>query len=187
MFISGKTKRDLFCEQKNMVIWWQQSTKSSTKDVNLGTITDTLSLCKFSPLSGIRVKPRLHRRRRRIFESFYARHSWQVLWRIIMESSNNYTSSTRAVRRAKEQPYYCSLYGMTSGGRILWKAVAVCELSKTSCQTGNLKMNEGLGNDSKDQLNLLTHWLDISQTPRETQQEFINLDKVLPWIFLWLA
>ena len=53
-----------------MVTWQQQSTKSSAKDVNLGTITDTLSWCKFSPLSGIRVKPKLHRRRTRIYESF---------------------------------------------------------------------------------------------------------------------
>ena len=38
------------------------------RNVNLGTITETLSWCKFSPLSGIRVKPKLHRRRRRIYE-----------------------------------------------------------------------------------------------------------------------
>ena len=36
-----------------MVTWQQQSTKSSAKDVNLGTITDTLSWHKFSPLIGI--------------------------------------------------------------------------------------------------------------------------------------
>ena len=34
---------------------------------------------------------------------------------------------------------------MTSGGQILWNAVAICEMSKTSWQTGNLRMNEDLG------------------------------------------
>ena len=69
MLTSAKTKRDLFCEQKSMVTWQQQSTKSSTKNVNLGTTTDTLPWCTFSPLNGIRVKPKLHRRRRRLYES----------------------------------------------------------------------------------------------------------------------
>ena len=43
-------------------------TKSLTKNVNLGTITDMLPWYKFSPLSGILVKPKPHRRRRRIYE-----------------------------------------------------------------------------------------------------------------------
>ena len=41
------------------------TTNSSAKDVNLGTITETLSWWKFSPLSGILFKPKLHRRRTR--------------------------------------------------------------------------------------------------------------------------
>ena len=65
MLTSAKNKRDLFCEKKRLVNWKQQSA-----NVNLGTITDTLSWYKFSPLNGIRVKPKLHRRRRRIYESF---------------------------------------------------------------------------------------------------------------------
>ena len=69
MLTSAKTKRDLFYKQKSMVTEQQKSTKFSAKDVNLGTITDTLSWYKFSPLNGIRVIPKLHRRRRRIHES----------------------------------------------------------------------------------------------------------------------
>ena len=46
----------------------QQSTKSSARDVILGTITDTLSWYKFSPFSGISVIPKLHKRRRSIYE-----------------------------------------------------------------------------------------------------------------------
>ena len=47
----------------------------------------------------------------------------------------------RAVRGIKErhQPYYCNLDGMISGSYILWNAVDICEMTKTSWQTGNLK------------------------------------------------
>ena len=38
---------------------------------------------------------------------------------------------------------------MTSGSRILWNAVAICEMTETSWQTGNLKMNEDLVNPSR--------------------------------------
>ena len=41
---------------------------------------------------------------------------------------------------------------MKSGGQIPWNAIAICEMSKISWQTGNLKMNEDLGNHLKDQL-----------------------------------
>ena len=34
---------------------------------------------------------------------------------------------------------------MKSGGQIQWNAIAICEMSKT----GNLKMNEDLGNPSR--------------------------------------
>ena len=38
---------------------------------------------------------------------------------------------------------------MVSGGRILWNDVAIWKMTKTSWQTGNLKMNEDLGNLSR--------------------------------------
>ena len=34
---------------------------------------------------------------------------------------------------------------MICGGQILWNAIAVCETSKTSWQTGKFHMNEDLG------------------------------------------
>ena len=77
---------------------------------------------------------------------------WQVLWRVIMESSNNYTSSIRDKRnwrtsctsskRRDISSTVANLDRMISGGRILWNAVAICERTKTSWQTGHLKMNE---------------------------------------------
>ena len=47
------------------------------------------------------------------------------------------------------QPYYCNLDRLISGGWILWHATVVCEMTKTSWQTGNLKMNEDLENPSR--------------------------------------
>ena len=78
MLTSAKTKRDPFCAQKSVVTRQQQSTKSPAKDVNLGTITDTLPWYQFSPLNGIRVKPKVHDRRVRIYESLQTR-IWQVV------------------------------------------------------------------------------------------------------------
>ena len=64
-----------------------------------------------------------------------------------MESSNFNTSSIRdtngiaerAVRRVKEGTSAVLLQTglMKSGGLILWNAVAICEMSKTSWQMGN--------------------------------------------------
>ena len=50
---------------------------------------------------------------------------------------------------------------MKSGGQIPWNAIAICSMSQTSWQTGNLNVNEDFGNHSKDQLCYLSHWLDI--------------------------
>ena len=133
-----------------MVTWQQQSTKSSTKDVNLGTITDTLSRYKFSPLSGIRVKPKLHRRRRRIYESSYSRRRTQKLFirTFLLEfgkyceefswhhrtttlhkrrDNRNCRTSCTSNEKKRHQPYYCKQGRMISSSGIPWNAVAICE------------------------------------------------------------
>ena len=92
-FESGHTKTEAWCScllpQKpkdiysaRRQVWWYDNSRvrSSTKDVNLGTITETLSWYKFSPLSGIRVRPKLHRRRRRIYVSSSSRRRSQELF-----------------------------------------------------------------------------------------------------------
>ena len=63
-----RNPEDLLYDQKNMMTW-QQSAESLAKDMNFETITGTVSWYNFSSLSGICVKPILHRRRRRIYES----------------------------------------------------------------------------------------------------------------------
>ena len=63
---------------------------------------------------------------------------------------------------------------MKSGGQIPWHAIAICKLSKTSWQTGNLKMNEDLENRSKDQLYYLAHWLEyLPNSERQSENSSI--------------
>ena len=52
-------------------------------------------------------------------------------------------------QRQAEMQNELNLDRMISGGRILWNAVAICEMTKTSWQNGNLKMNEDLKNPSR--------------------------------------
>ena len=165
--------RDLFHERKSLVTWWQRITMFLRKDLNPRTITGTLSWFKISPLTGynlIRVRTRIRRRWRWVRESSSSRHErprlfygqfiriWQIFWRIIMDSSNVHALSLRNKRNCRtiyttskrgKQPHYCNRDWMTSGCQILWNAVAICEISKTSWQTGKLRMNEDLGNLAK--------------------------------------
>ena len=137
--LQQKKKKRKFCELKSVVTWQQQSTQGLQRRTwNLGTITDTQSRYRFSPLDGIRVEPKLHRRRRIIFKRLqkpshegktysYKQfiRMWQALYRIIMESSINYTSSITdkqncrtnrtSSKRERHQPYYCNLDRMISG------------------------------------------------------------------------
>ena len=41
---------------------------------------------------------------------------------------------------------------MISGGRILWNAIAICGMAKTTWQTGNLKMNGDFGESFWDMI-----------------------------------
>ena len=46
-------------------------------------------------------------------------------------------------QKKRHQPYNCNLNRMISGW-ILWSAITICEMSRTSWQTGNLKMKDML-------------------------------------------
>ena len=138
--------------------------------MNLGTITDTLSWSKFSPLNGIRVKPKLHRRQRRIYESSFCRRRSQKLFvrtiyynlasivknyhgiieqlHFIDQKQAELQKELYVEQKNRHQPHYCNLDRMISG-RIQWNAITICKMTKTSWQTGNLRMNEDLGNPSR--------------------------------------
>ena len=163
------------------------------KEVNPGTITGTLSWYKISPLSGynlIRVRTRI---RKEAEESVYE-NSWsrQILWRIIVESERLHLVAQKQTElqngqydeyKRVHQLYYCNPYWMSSCDQILWNALAVCEMSKTSWQTGKLRMNEDLGIHHKDHLFLLVHWWNTSQIPRDKVRIHQFGKKVLPGIF----
>ena len=58
---------------------------------------------------------------------------------------------------------------MKSGGQIPWNAIAFCEMSKTSWQTGKLFMNENLEESFKGPI--IPFGALVSQLPRERQTE----------------
>ena len=66
---------------------------------------------------------------------------------------------------------------MKSGGLILWNAIAISEMSKTSWQTEKLLMKDGLENHSEDQKNFLEQWLNIIRFQHEINQDFIKLTR----------
>ena len=162
------------------------------KKVNPRTITGTLSWYKISSLNGynvIRVGTRIRRRRRRVDESFWSRHRSQKVFftknslefgKSCKELSWNhrtsapYRSETNGIAewKRKHQLYCCNLDWTTSGGQFLWNATGRRE-------TGELRMNEDLGNVSKDSLLHLCS----GRIHKKTKLEFINLEKVLPGIF----
>ena len=167
------------CDQKSVAIWQQQSTESSTKDVNLGTITDPLPWYKFSPLNGIRVKQKIHKRRKRIYESSCSRRrSQKLLIRTIYE---------RAVRRRKEET---SAVLLQSGLIWEWRPDSMecfCYLQKVQNYLAN----------GKSQIWTKIWWIILRtnftiwradwtspRTPRKIKQEFINLERNCHRIFL---
>ena len=108
-------------------------------------------------------KKRLHKRRRIICESSSSRRKNQKLfiqavhWNLanlvknyhgiieqlhfINQRQPELQNELYVEQKKGHQPYYYNPDWMTSGGRIQWNAIAICEMSKTSWQTGNLKMN----------------------------------------------
>ena len=189
--------RDLFWSQKSMLTWQQESTKSSTKDVNLGTITDTLSWCKFSHLSGIRVKPRLHMRRTRIYESSCSRgrshklfirtvRVWEVLWRLLWNNrittfhrrrgKRNCRTSFKFKQKKGHKPYYGNLDRVILYGMPLLYA----KMYKISWHLGKLHTKGVLENHLKDHLCHLVQWWSISQIPRDNTRIHQFGKKILP-------
>ena len=132
-------------EQKSLVTWSRRITKFSVKDVNHGTITDTLSWYKILLLNGfslIRTKRRFHTRRREVCENSWSRHTNQKLLntdnsmefgKTCEDLSWNHRTSTlhrsetngiaeRAVRQVKEGTSAVFLQSdlMKDGGPTLW-------------------------------------------------------------------
>ena len=135
--------------------------RSSAKEVNLGTLTDTLSWHKFSPLNGIRVKPKTSQETEKHLRKFSkpsqkpkAIHTYILLGlgKYVEELSWNHPTTTlhkaetsgiaeRTVRQIKEET---SAVLLQSGSDDLWwsdsmKCCYCLQDVQESRQTGNLK------------------------------------------------
>ena len=67
---------------------------------------------------------------------------------------------------------------MKNGGLILWNAIAVCEMSKTSWQMGNHLANGDLDNHfRRPGQTFLAQWLKIIRSLRMTSQGFHQFGK----------
>ena len=149
--------------QRSLVTWLQPITKSSTKDVNLGTIIDTQSLYKFQPLNGYNrthSNQKLLRKRKELTEVLGADvetkshlhwqflRIWQRLWRIIMESSYTwYCWKSGTQNRGRNVCCVVAIgskCGRKNAGPILWNAMAISEMFKTSSRTGKHPLNGDL-------------------------------------------
>ena len=146
------------------------------RDLNLETITDTMSWYKISPLNGynlIRVKTKNRRKRSRAVteaESFLYGQVigiWHILWWIIMESSNINTSSLRNKRNCRT-----SCTSSKRGGQIPWTDIAICEY-----KDGSTVFIPTAANTEKDRKNkCMTIWMstrtEIFQSHGRVSQDF---------------
>ena len=66
---------------------------------------------------------------------------------------------------------------MKNGWLILWNAVAIHEMSKTSWHMGKLHMKEDSENHSKDQQFFLELWLNTTPFQCETNQVFTKISR----------
>ena len=64
---------------------------------------------------------------------------------------------------------------MKSGGLVLWTAVAICEMLKTSWKTGTHFMEGDSENHLKAQSFRLVQWLNFIRFLQETRQGSTNL------------
>ena len=85
------------------------------------------------------VKPKLHRRRRRIYGSFQSRRrrqklffgrfitNWQVIDQLHLQKSRDkkLQNELNVEQKKGHQPYYCNLDWMKSGGQIPWNAITM--------------------------------------------------------------
>ena len=125
--------------------------KVLNEEVNLETITDTLSWYKILLLNGFsltRVKRSLHMRRQEVCQNSWSRRTDRKLYitdnsiefgKACEDFSWNHRSETngtaeRAVRRVKKERPLChyAQAWMKDGGLVLWLTTAICEMYKTS-------------------------------------------------------
>ena len=86
------------------------------------------------------------------FGRSYEDLSWNPVLLHPVDRSETNGIAEREVRRVKEGTSAVLLQSsMKNGGLMLWNAIAICDMSKTSWQTGKLLMKDDSENHSKDQ------------------------------------
>ena len=73
---------------------------------------------------------------------------------------------------------------MKNDGLLTCNAIAICEMSKTSWQKGQLRVKDDLENHPKSQEYLLEQWFNIIRFQRETNQDIINLTRMYFFVSL---
>ena len=82
-----------------------------------------------------------HRSRRRSLKLFVRTIYWNlasIVKNLIDQRQAELQNEHKREQKKRHQPYSCNPHRMLSGGWILWNAIAVCEMTKTSWQMGNL-------------------------------------------------
>ena len=69
---------------------------------------------------------------------------------------------------------------MKSGSRILWNVVAVCEMTKTSWQMGNLGVKDGLENHAKGPIIPFGAMVEYHPISARDQARLHQFDKKVP-------
>ena len=189
-----RTAKHLYHAQKSLVTWWQLITKSWTRSVNQGTITDTLSWYKVLPLHGyslIHVKKNL----RKFLEPLkkpkviYSDNSLEFAkscedWSWNHRTSTPHRSETngiaeRAVRRVKEGTSATLLQSglderwWSDSGMLLLSAKPPRPLSGRE----NSVRKTFRRTIQKVPLFHLEHWLNITQSQHVIKWESINLER----------
>ena len=190
--------------QRNLVIWLQPITKSSTKDVYQETITGTLSWYKIQLLNGYsRSYPcktknfsgdgRDFRKVSRAVSKAESHTDWQLfgiwqgLWKSFLESLYFDTPSIRdewgcwESSAQNKRRNVCRVVAIWLG----WKVVGwfhgmlylSAKHSQIYCLMGRRPVKDVLGNHLKDRLFHVVHWLSITLLLRRTSQESINLER----------
>ena len=173
---------------------------SSTRMVNHGTITGTLSLFKILPLNRFNLilakkdftedGKEFEKVPRTVTETKGHLHRQlfgfcKILWRIIMESQNYYASSIRDQRNGRKSstknegrnfsPNATVRIYWKNGGLILRNANAICETSRTSWRMGKLPMQDDSKNLAKDPSFRSEQWSNITRFEQEIDPDLTNL------------
>ena len=116
---------------------------------------------------------------------------WQIMWRLLMESSNVYTSSIRDQRNCRRSitksegrnisRITAVRIGLDMVGLILWNAIAICDTSKTSWRIAKPSMEDDSESQSRDRSFHLEPWQNIIRFQWEINPGFTIWKESSTW------